>query len=354
MKKRNVAVVIPAHNEEKVIASTLHSVIKIVPSRDVYVIDDGSKDKTTKISRKFIKHVIKINNRGKAYALNFGIKHYKLTRKYDFIFFIDADTKPDPSFLEKAMFRFEKDKRKKTVCVIGQVKSTGNNWISKYRQWEYFVSHYIHKKAQENLRSILVAPGCSTVYRSKIFNKLAFPEGTLTEDMDFTFLLHRHGFDKMIFEAKAIVRTQDPQTLPDFMKQIKRWYTGFWQVVRKHNVPWQGQILDIEVSMLALEGLYNGLIVIFFILSIIPLVVSRHLNIYVIPLSIDLIGVFMPSLIISSIIDKDYTRILFAPAFYLLRFLSSITFIISFFSGYLSTEKTYSWDSNRYQQKGAY
>ena len=349
MKK--IAVLIPAFDEAKIIAKTLKSILNLIPNEDIFVVDDGSSDSTARVARKFTKNVITTSNHGKAHALNFGIDHFKLTKNYKFLFFVDADTQPDANFLNKTMPHFDNEARKKIICVVGQVKSFGSNWISKYRQWEYFISHFIHKRAQENLHCILVTPGCATVYRSKIFNKLRFPTGTMTEDMDFTFLMHRSGLNNILFENKAIVYTEDPQNLFDFVKQIKRWYTGFWQVVRKHDIPWQGQFLDLEVTMLALEGIYNGLIVIFILLSLFPLFIFGGLNIYLIPFMIDLFVFFIPTLIWSSIADKDYKRILYLPSFYLLRFLSSLIFLRSFFTGYLSSEQEYVWNSKRYIQE---
>jgi cellulose synthase/poly-beta-1,6-N-acetylglucosamine synthase-like glycosyltransferase len=343
-----VAILIPAYNENKVIASTLKSLYKLVPKKNIFVVDSGSNDNTKIIALKYTKNVLITTNHGKALALNLGIKYFNLTKRYQYIFFMDADTRPKPNFLENVMKHFKNDPHKKIVCVVGQVKNYGVNWISKFRQWEYHISHFIHKKGQENLKSILVVPGCATVYRSCIFDKLKFPKGTLTEDMDFTFLLHRKGYNGMVFENKAIVYTQDPQNLRDYILQLKRWYTGFWQVVRKYDIPWQGQILDLEVIILALEGLYNGLIIIFFIFSILPLFILGGINIFVFPLLIDLFIFFIPTLIWSSIIDKDFKKLYYIPQFYFLRILSSLIFLKSFFDGFTNQEKEYSWDSNRY------
>ncbi|HJX02111.1 MAG TPA: glycosyltransferase family 2 protein [Candidatus Humimicrobiaceae bacterium] len=346
--ENSVAVVVPAHNEEQVIANTLSAILKLVDRKDLYVLDDGSTDETGNIAKIYTNNVLSLPNRGKARALNFGIKHFNLTKKYPFIFFMDADTQPSEDFLDRALCHFNEDTTNEIICVVGRVKALGSNWISKYRQWEYQISHLIHKKAQSTLKSIIVVPGCATVYRSFIFDRIEFPTGTLTEDMDFTFTMHRMGFSKMIFEEKAIVYTQDPNNLRDFTKQLIRWYSGFWQVVRKHNIPWQGQALDIEVAMLATEGLYNGLLVILFMFSVIPLATLDRLSIFNIPLAVDFFLFFLPTVIWSSVSDKDYRRILFIPHFYFLRFLSCLVFFVSFFRGFLSIEKEYIWDSKRY------
>jgi cellulose synthase/poly-beta-1,6-N-acetylglucosamine synthase-like glycosyltransferase len=343
-----ICILIPAYNEAKLIASTLKSVSALLPLKDVYVADDGSNDSTYKIARSLTPNVLRLPNRGKATALNTAILKFRLTKKYDLIFMLDADTQANPDFLKFALPHFQNDPGQKIVCVIGRVKGLGNNWISKYRQWEYLVSHFIHKRAQANLNSIVVVPGCATIYRSYIFNKLKFPTGTLTEDMDFTFELHRRGLSKMVFEDRAIVYVQDPQNLSDFVIQISRWYKGFWQVVKKHQIPWQGQLLDLEVVMLGLEGLYNGLIVILFMVSLIPLTISQRLDIFRLPVLVDLLVFFFPTLIWSSISEKDFKYLLYIPHFYFLRFLSSLIFIRSFFLGFSNSKKEYVWDSNRY------
>lgn len=346
-----VAVLIPANNEEKVIGKTLDAVLHLARPRDIYVINDGSQDKTGAIARAYTKNVLVTPHKGKAHALNAGIRHFRLTKRYAYILFMDADSRPKADFLVHALKHFTKDRGKKIICVSGRVKGLAQNWISKYRQWEYQISYLIHKQAQEYMGSILVTPGCATVYRSSLFDKLKFSSGTLTEDMDFTFQMHRAGYNNMVFENKAIVYTVDPQNIGDFVKQLNRWYTGFWQVVKKHDIPWRGQMLDMEVAMLATEGLYNGLLVIFFLLSVVNLTLFGKVTILVNTLLLDLFLFFIPSLVWSSVSDRDYVRLLYIPHFYLLRFLSSMIFLKSYFNGFLRIDTRYVWNTNRYIEK---
>lgn len=353
-KHPTVAVLIPANNEENVIKQTLAAVLKFCAPKDLYVVDDGSVDKTGLIAKQYSKNVLMQKNRGKANALNSGIEHYKLSQKYKYILFMDADSRPNADFLDHVLKHFERDKKERIFCVSGRIKGDGNDWISKYRQWEYQISFNIHKKAQSQISSILVTPGCATVYRSSIFISNKFPTGTLTEDMDFTFQMHRAGLNKMVFEDKAIVYTVDPNTISDFIKQLIRWYTGFWQVVRKHDVPWRGQMLDLEVAVLAIEGLYNGLLVGFLLISLFYLAIFGEVSILFLPFIIDLFLFFIPTLIWSSVSDKDYARILYIPHFYLLRFISSMVFLFSFFKGFLSSEREYVWNSARIIGKEVY
>ena len=47
-----VSVVIPAHNEEKVIAESLRAIMEHIPPWNVHVVSDGSTDDTVRIARK--------------------------------------------------------------------------------------------------------------------------------------------------------------------------------------------------------------------------------------------------------------------------------------------------------------
>lgn len=346
--KKLVAALIPAFNEELVISNTLEALLKIFSGKDIYVIDDGSTDLTAKKAYQYTPNVLCVSNKGKASALNFGIHYFNLCQNYKYIFFLDADTFPAADFINRVLKIFEKDVTEQISCIVGRVESLGVTWIGKYRIWEYYISHFVHKQAQHFMESIIVVPGCATVYRSFIFEKLQIPTGTLTEDMDFTFLMHRLGYSKMVFEKDAVVYTQDPPNLKSFIKQVNRWYTGFWQVVRKHKVPWGGQKLDLEVALLALEGLYNGILVLLFLSSLPFMFTTGFTYILGLPLLFDLLLFFLPTILWVTVKYRKLSLILFLPHFYFLRFLTSLIFLKAYFSGYLSKEKEYIWDTGRY------
>ena len=88
-----ISMIIPAYNEEVKIKDTLESIKGIKEINEIIVVDDGSTDKTTKIasevnSEKIV--VLKLDkNRGKGYALNYGLKI--AMKNADIIGFLDAD-----------------------------------------------------------------------------------------------------------------------------------------------------------------------------------------------------------------------------------------------------------------------
>lgn len=344
-----IAALVPAHNERVVIGKTLLALSKQTIHVDVFVVDDGSSDGTNIEASRYTEHVLVIEkNKGKADAMNSAISHFELVHRYDFILFMDADTQPEEHFVELCCNHFFTPGNEEVACVVGRVQGIGGSWIANYRLWEYTIAHSVYKSAQADLRAILVVPGCATIYRSSVFKELKIPSGTLTEDMDFTFLLHRNGFSKMIYEPKAFVYTQDPKTLKDFIKQMNRWYAGFWQTVRKHNMPWMGQNIDFEVALLATEGLFSGFVTLTVLLFFPLLFYYQSLGILRIPIAVDFFAFFFPTLIWTGLKTRKWTLPLYIPAYYFVRIITSLLFIKSFFVAYISREKTYTWNTARY------
>lgn len=354
MKPKNwrLAVIIPAHNEAAIIGHNLARLTAVISSSHIYVVCDGCTDRTSVIAKRYTPNVLILPvNQGKGQAINLCLDHYSLTRRYRFIMPLDADTFLDSHFFDRLFPHFRKTHNQTIAAVTGRVTSLPGNWLSAYRLWEYDLGQTIHKQAQSYLGGITVCPGCSTVYRARIFNRLRYPARSLAEDMDLTYSIHRLALGKITFAPQAIVYTQDPQKISDFLRQLKRWYLGFWASVVKHHLPWGGQMLDLEVSLSALEGLFSGLLIVtYFFIAPFSLRIDWHL--LAVPIILDLGLFFLPSLLYVSVKHHYRRLLLYAPLFYFLRLLSSLIFLISFIQVMLSLDRLVAWFSpRRYQLK---
>lgn len=349
--KKTVAIIVPAYNEETVLANTLSSLVQLEKDADIFVVDDRSTDKTAEIAKRFTSNVHTVTKgKGKANALNAGIETFKLIEKYKYIMPVDADTVISSNFLDNVIPIFEADKKENIVCVIGKVVGQNHRWVTSYRMWEYEITQSIHKSAQSILNAIIVCPGPSTIYRSGIFKKIKIPTDTVTEDMDLTFTIHRKKLGKIEYCPKAKVYTQDPKTIKDFVKQVDRWYRGFWQCVFKHNIPWGEQMLDLEVAFLASEGLFNGVLVAALVV-LVPLSIVNGSTVFAIPLAIDAFLFLLPTLIITALKNKSWSIFKYIPQFYFLRILTSLIFLRSFFRAiFISKLGIYKkWSTTRYE-----
>lgn len=256
MKK--FCVVIPARNEEVMIADTICGLIAAGASvKDIYLVDDCSDDNTGYIGRLLGVHVHRNDpNVGKALAIKRVVEEFRLNKRYKFIALMDADTLVDISYFDEMLQSFDD---KEVVVACGRPISVAHNWLTAYRALCYANGHYVYRKAQGKMGMVCIAPGCSTMYRSSIFDKLEWTNGTVAEDMYVTIQVYHENLGKVAYVVGAKVYTQTPRKLGDYNKQMFRWYTGTWQVIRKQRVFFRNQLVDWECKLLWTEGFIAAL-----------------------------------------------------------------------------------------------
>jgi len=337
MKKteHKIAILISARNEELVINKTLEAIKKLVSKKNIYVVNDASTDNTLEIiQRNLSKRNILINGikSGKTKSLNKAIVEFKLADKYDYIFPIDADTVIGETFIDEVVKTFKKHRRNTVAAVIGRIKSDDSCYLTSYRVWEYEIAHSLIKAAQSKIGAVTVCSGCATVYSSHVLKEVLYPDTTATEDMDLTFTVHRQKLGKIIYADDAVVHTQDPNNIRVFTRQLIKWYSGFWQCVVKHNIPWGGQILDFEVALLALGGIASG----FYVFSLITLLIVSIFrpdvrNYVFLQLLMDVLVLMIPTTIFAAYRNKTLKIFKYIGHFYLLRYYCGLVFTYCLF-----------------------
>jgi poly-beta-1,6-N-acetyl-D-glucosamine synthase len=248
---RNIAIMIPAHNEETVLRGTIDALFEAGANpADIYVVDDASKDKTSEIAHNCgVKLLTLTANCGKAVALRKLFHYYLLSDRYEFVILLDADTKVDNLFLQA--FSISVDTHPDVALYVGQVVSAKGGFISAGRAVEYAIGQDLFKSGMSEHGLIFVAPGCASMYRSAILKQLKFEGDTLAEDMDLTMQVQRMR-EKIVYVPDAIVITQDPGSVKDYIKQVTRWFRGTWQVMLKHRVLSIGKKQKVDLTMIFL------------------------------------------------------------------------------------------------------
>jgi len=144
------SIIIPAHNEEKYIANTLKNISNLdypFERFEVFIIENGSNDKTYEIAKSFdainIK-TLKSEFKGVSRAKNFGIKQVENTS--DWIIFLDADTIIEPSFLSDLNAYLNKNKDKNFTIGTTSIKPLENKgWYAMAWMKFYDVGHKLTK-----------------------------------------------------------------------------------------------------------------------------------------------------------------------------------------------------------------
>lgn len=230
-----VSVLIPAYNEESVIAKTIRTVLKSnYQNFEVIVIDDGSTDNTKSIVEEFERadpnvRLISKANGGKFSALNLGFYEAKA----DYIITIDADTIVLPETLCHLVAPFE-NPEVDAVCgnvQVGNVK----NVLTGFQTVEYITTQNYDRRAFDSLNCISVVPGATGAWKkSKVIEAGGYSSDTLTEDADLTLTMLEHGA-KIVYMPFAKSITESPETIATLSKQRFRWSYGTLQTLYKHR-----------------------------------------------------------------------------------------------------------------------
>ena len=272
---KDIAVVIAAHNEEMALPSCLLALRTVIGSKQIFVADDASKDATRAIAKAGKCNVFTAkSNVGKAKAIEGVIEKFKLTRKFRAILILDADSEIDSNYFNNGLPLFDDPN---VAVVAGHVISRPANrgWnaqqiIHAYRVRLYFVVQALLKFGQtwRPANVTFVAPGFASMYRTDVLEKLTIAEsGLILDDINMTFQVHHSNLGRVAYSPSVKCSTEDPATLKDYSKQIKRWNLGLWQTVRKQKV-WAGKFwfaLSLQLLELVTSSLFVMLLPLAFI-----------------------------------------------------------------------------------------
>lgn len=228
-----LSVIVPAYNEEKVIARTIEGLIETqYPKKEIIVVDDGSKDRTFEIAQRY-KNAIKVlhkENGGKASAVNYGLSY----ATGEVIVIVDADTIIGRDSLIHIVkgFGLSKD----VAAVAGNIKVRNRmNWLTWCQAIEYVAGIQIVRRALDVFGAISVVPGALGAFRKSALGEIGtYDKDTVVEDFDVTMKILK---SKLVIQGstKATAYTESPQTIRGLYNQRRRWYGGNMEVFARHS-----------------------------------------------------------------------------------------------------------------------
>ncbi len=267
-------ILIPAHNEEKVIGDTIQSMLALNYPREklrVIIINDGSKDETEEIVQRFAdsdERIILFNvpkgegGKGKSRALNLAIPKVQS----EIVAIYDADNTPDPNALRYLVTQLIL--HNELGAVIGKFRSINKNatLLNRFINIETLSFQSMLQAGRWQLHKVATLPGTNYVMWTHLLRSLnGWDEEALTEDSEMSIRLYEEGY-KIKFIPYAITYEQEPQEWKVWIKQRLRWVRGNNYVIAKF---WK-DLPKFESKRVAFDLLYTlSLYYVFFVAMII-------------------------------------------------------------------------------------
>jgi len=223
----SVSVIVPVWNEETTVLKTIFSLLKLNYPKDklfVFVVDDGSTDKTWNVIQRFAKSkqvtLLRKENGGKHTALNYALQFVTS----DLVGCLDADSFVHPEALKRMVSNFEDIE---VMAVTPSIKIyEPKGFLGLIQKAEYIFGIFL-RKVFSYLNAIYITPGPFSIFRRSVFEKIGYyRHAHNTEDMELAMRMQKNNM-KISNVHNAFIYTIAPTSIKDLYKQRLRWIYGF-------------------------------------------------------------------------------------------------------------------------------
>jgi cellulose synthase/poly-beta-1,6-N-acetylglucosamine synthase-like glycosyltransferase len=231
-----VTVLIPAHNEEIVIASTLEKIIPPLKKEDsVVVVADNCTDATANIAREKGATVIErydAVNKGKGYALDYGLCFLD-SKPPDIVIFVDADCVVENNAIERLTewaIATQQPVQASYLMEKAQNSHSSKDYIS---QFSIIIRNFVRLRGGAFFGFPSMLNGTGMAFPWSVIRRVNVANAHLLEDlklgMDLTIAGH-----KPIFCPEAKVMGYLPSSLEASKNQKTRWEHGHLQLMQTY------------------------------------------------------------------------------------------------------------------------
>ncbi|MFS9011533.1 glycosyltransferase family 2 protein [Streptococcus anginosus] len=236
-----VTIVVPAHNEDVVIAQTTRAILDMNYPHDkveLLLFADNCEDTTyqemlkVKAMPEYATRDITITDRkgtgGKAGVLNDALK----MAKGEYIRVYDADAMPEKNALYFLVKKVLEDPERH-VASFGRNKTrnANQNFLTRCINQEIVVTQRIQHVGMWHMFKIGRIPGTNFIINTEFVKSIGgWRNGALTEDTDISFKIMQSGkLIALAYNSEAF--QQEPETVKSYYMQRKRWAKGNYEVV---------------------------------------------------------------------------------------------------------------------------
>ena len=240
--KTRFAILIPAHNEERNLGTTLESLQTGIdyPKElvEIYVVADNCTDSTATIAKAYNVRVLERHdtvNRGKGFALKYSFPMIFEETKCDGVLVVDADCTLDAHALRSFDFRLQKNPNipLQLNYVVGNPDESTTSYllgIANCLENEFF---YVPKDA---LRLFVTLRGTGMYLPRQVLERHPWEAFSIVEDTDYTLQLLQKNIP-VGFIGEARVLSAFPAERKTLSVQRKRWVGGTFEFIFQKSLP---------------------------------------------------------------------------------------------------------------------
>lgn len=241
--QKRFLLLVPAHNEEKVIGSLVENLLNLDYPRELYdviVIADNCTDDTAKISRELgaddvIEHTSMPGElKGKPYGIKyaFDVLGDDLQAKYDGVAFFDADNLVTINYLQE-MNKHLLNGDQLIQCYLDS-KNPNDNWITLSYATSYYYMNRSWQLAKSRLGLGNAIGGTGFCVDTQLIKEVGWTARSLTEDLEFTMQCLLRGIPAK-WSHHSRVYDEKPESFIASCVQRLRWARGHWDVCFKYT-----------------------------------------------------------------------------------------------------------------------
>lgn len=239
-KKLKFAVLVCARNEESVIRLPVKSVLMSkypAEAREIIVLADNCSDHTAERAREAGATVWEKTTPscGKGDVLDWGLQKLIARGGYDAIAVFDAD-----NVVSDGWFDAMNDALQDGETVVTGRRQSSNattNTISGWYTCYWDMMNELSNRVRTNLGLSGKLTGTGFAFVPAALGEEGWKTKTMVEDVEFTVQTNLRG-GRVAYVAEAEYADEQPITLPMMWRQLRRWATGGWQVVRAYHFEW--------------------------------------------------------------------------------------------------------------------
>lgn len=238
-KDHRFMAIIPAHNEEAVVANLVESLKNQNYNKelyDIYVIADNCTDNTAEKAEKAGAIVYKRfdnNKKTKGYALDWFLKQkIEEDAPYDAFFIFDADNIVDKNFIKNMNKKLCQGED--VVQGYRDIKNPTDSWITAGYALFYWTMHRFYHLARYNLGLSPLLNGTGFMVRFDVIKPQGWDTVTLTEDIEFSLKRIIKG-KRLGWSTDAIVYDEQPTGFKQSWSQRSRWTVGHIQCIKEYT-----------------------------------------------------------------------------------------------------------------------